>query len=62
MVFFWVLQKDRLSTKDLLRRRYMNLPGYHCVLSNIGSDESIEHLFINCLLICDDLLGYSQRT
>jgi hypothetical protein len=33
-VFFWLLLKDRLSTRELLRRRNMFLPSYNCVCCN----------------------------
>ena len=47
-VFFWLLLKDRLSTRELLRRKNMILQDYSCVLCPSTSDESLEHLFIHC--------------
>ena len=46
-VFFWLLLKDRLSTRELLRRRNMNIPDYSCVFCPSTEDESLEHLFIH---------------
>jgi hypothetical protein len=31
-VFFWLVLRDRLSTRNMLRRRRMHLEDYHCVL------------------------------
>jgi len=47
-VFFWLLISDRLSTRNLLRRRRMALPAYTCVLCQLGAEETLEHLFFNC--------------
>jgi len=46
--FFWLLLKDRLSTRDLLRRKGMLLQSHNCVLCNHHSDETLEHLFLLC--------------
>ena len=46
--FFWLLLRDRLSTRELLRRRNMILPSYDCVCCNLGIDESLTHLFFSC--------------
>lgn len=45
---FWLLLHDRLSTREILRRKSMNLPSYNCVLCNQGCEESLEHLFLRC--------------
>jgi len=47
-VFFWLLMKDRLSTRELLRRRNMELPDYTSVCCSQQVDESSTHLFIFC--------------
>ena len=47
-VFFWLLLVDRLSTRELLRRKSMHLPSYDCVLCQMGIEESLEHLFLYC--------------
>ena len=47
-VFFWLLLKDRLSTRELLRRKRMFLQDYICVLCNANVDESLNHLFLEC--------------
>jgi hypothetical protein len=40
--------KDRISTRDLLRRRSMELQDYNCVLCHGNIAETTPHLFINC--------------
>jgi hypothetical protein len=47
-VFFWLLLKDRLSTRGLLRRRNMELESFNCVLCQGQEEESLHHLFIGC--------------
>jgi hypothetical protein len=47
-VFFWLVLKDRLSTRELLRRKIMFLPDYTCVLCNGSEDESLFHLLLDC--------------
>jgi hypothetical protein len=46
--FFWLLLRDRLSTRNLLRRKNMHLDGYRCVLCSTGSKETSLHLFFGC--------------
>jgi hypothetical protein len=46
--FFWLLLKDRLSTRNLLRRKHMSLPDYNCVLCTINVEETLQHLFFEC--------------
>lgn len=47
-VFFWLLIKDRLSTKELLKRKNMTLQDFNCVLCNGNMEESLLHLFLEC--------------
>jgi hypothetical protein len=47
-VFFWLLLKDRLSTRDLLRRKDMNLDSFTCDLCILQRLESGAHLFLRC--------------
>jgi hypothetical protein len=47
-VFFWLLLKDRLSTRNILRRRNLHLDSYTCVLCNSLAEETLEHLFLDC--------------
>ena len=47
-VFFWLILNDRLSTRNILRRRNMTLQSYDCVLCNDASEECLDHLFLNC--------------
>lgn len=47
--FFWLLLKDRLSTRELLRRKGMALDDYNCVLCTQALEESLVHLILDCL-------------
>jgi hypothetical protein len=47
-VFFWLLIKDRLSTRDLLSRKNMNLSDVICDLCILQKRESMPHLFLRC--------------
>lgn len=47
-VFFWLLIKDRLSTRELLKRKNMELQDYNCILCNGDTEESLVHLFLGC--------------
>lgn len=58
-VFFWLLVKDRLSTRNILRRKNMHLDSYDCVLCNSLTEETADHLFVDCpfATMCWDLIG-----
>ena len=43
--FFRLLLRDRLNTRNLLRRKNMHLDDYNCVLCNAGHEETSFHLF-----------------
>ena len=47
-VFFWLLLKDRLSTRNILRRKSMFFPSYNCVLCANNTEKTLEHLFLYC--------------
>lgn len=47
-VFFWLLIKDRLSTRELLRRKNMQLEDHNCTLCNGSIEEASVHLFLLC--------------
>ena len=57
-VFFWLLIKDKLSTRNILRRRNLQLDSYCCVFCNSLTEERLEHLFLECpfTAICWDLI------
>jgi hypothetical protein len=63
-VFFWLLLKDRLSTRNILRRRNMVIENYNCVLCNYSVEETLEHLFLHCDFAkqCWNLLGIDIPT
>jgi hypothetical protein len=44
--FFWLLLKDRLNTKNILRRKIMWLPNYNYVLCVENLEETLAHLFL----------------
>lgn len=46
--FFWLLIRDRLNTRNLLRRKNMVLDNYHCVLCHLRCEETCFHLFFDC--------------
>ena len=47
-VFFWLLLKDRLSTRNILKRKNMTLQSYSCVLCAQNIEESVHRLFLQC--------------
>lgn len=47
-VFFWLLIKDILCTRNLLKRRNMKLESYNCELCSLAVEESSDHLFPDC--------------
>jgi hypothetical protein len=55
-VFFWLLLKDRLSTRNILRRRNKALPSYECVLCNLHVEETLEHFF--CIATLLEVAGH----
>lgn len=48
--FFWLLIRDRLNTRNLLKRKGMPLPDYSYVLCNTNIEETWLHLFFECNL------------
>lgn len=44
-IFFWLLIKDRLNIRNLLRRKNCHLGDYTCVLCDQGTEETVHHLF-----------------
>jgi hypothetical protein len=47
--FFWLLLHARLNTRNLLKRKNMDLPDYNCVLFSRREEEDLMHLFFECL-------------
>lgn len=47
-MFFCLLLKDRLSSRNILRRKNMFLQSYNCVLCSLNSEETVHHLFLQC--------------
>jgi len=45
-VFFWLLIQDRLSTRNILKRKNMHLESYNCVLCLQNTEETCQHLFL----------------
>lgn len=46
--FAWLLIKDRLSTRNILKIKNMFLDDYSCVLCVNGPEETSLHLFLEC--------------
>lgn len=46
--FFWLLLRDRINTRNILKRKNMHLPSYHCVLCVQHEEETLHHLFVEC--------------
>jgi hypothetical protein len=45
-VFVWLLLSDRLNTRNMLKRRHLNIGNnFSCALCNMGEEETLEHLF-----------------
>ena len=47
-VFCWLLMKDRLSTKNILKRKKMQLDSFNCAFYISAQEESVHHLFWEC--------------
>jgi hypothetical protein len=47
-IFFWLALRDRLSTRNMIRRRGMFLENYQCVLCQHPPEETIMHLLFYC--------------
>ena len=47
-VFFWLVMKDRKSTRNVMRRRTMQLDDYNCVLCQQQTEETLMHLLFYC--------------
>lgn len=47
-VFFWLLLKDRVNTRGLLKKKNMVLDSYTCELCIQQKEESLQHLFLHC--------------
>jgi hypothetical protein len=47
-VLFWLLLKNRLNTRNLLRRKNMVLDSYYCELCMLFKEEKLRHLFFKC--------------
>jgi hypothetical protein len=43
-----VATKDSISTRNILRRKGMALQDYNCMLCSQSSEETVEHLFLDC--------------
>ena len=56
-VFFWLLLHNRLSTRNILRRKSMHLPSYNCVLCSSGIEETLSH---QILLLIPYINNYSS--
>ncbi|KAF8765281.1 hypothetical protein HU200_008735 [Digitaria exilis] len=46
--FFWLLLRDRLNTRNILRRKRRALEDYHCAFCSANTEETLFHLFFEC--------------
>jgi hypothetical protein len=46
--FFWLLLRDQLNTRELLKRKIMDMEDYNCVLCRQRVEESLMHLYFEC--------------
>ena len=61
-VFAWLLQMDRLNTKDLMARKHWQINGgLSCVLCSLSTRETRDHLFFECAFAaaCWNSIGIS---
>jgi hypothetical protein len=60
-IFIWLLFRDRINSKNLLKRKNYNIEGgdYNCVLCNLNVEELSYHLIFQCpfSLECWSYLG-----
>ena len=47
-IFFWLLLKDRINTRNILRRKNCPLDDFSCLLCDQDMEETVHHLFWNC--------------
>lgn len=47
-VFCLLLVKDRLSTRNILRRKNIALESYNCEICFMHAEETVDHLFWHC--------------
>lgn len=47
-VFFWLLLKERINTRGVLKRRNMLLDDYTCEMCILQREETVHHLFLSC--------------
>jgi hypothetical protein len=47
-VFFWLVLKDRINTRDMLRRRGMELDSFVCEMCILQVPETSVHLLLRC--------------
>lgn len=46
--FFWLVLRDRINTRNLLRRKNRHLDSYDCVLCTHSVEETLMHLMFEC--------------
>jgi hypothetical protein len=47
-VFYWLWLKNRLNTRNMLRRKNMTLESYSCEKCIWQKEETLYHLFLRC--------------
>jgi hypothetical protein len=59
-IFFWLILKDRLSIRNMIRRRGMDLEDYNCVFCQHPPEETLMHLLFYCpyAKLCWNIVGF----
>jgi len=60
-VFAWLLVQDRLSTRNILRRKRMILESYNCEFCHVAHEETTQHFFLG-MPLCTAMLGHIELT
>jgi hypothetical protein len=58
-VFYWLILKNRLNTRGLLKRKNMLLESYDCELCMLHKKDKLRHIFYICPFAksCWNLIG-----
>lgn len=60
--FFRLLLRDRLNTRNILRRKHMAMDCYNCVQCVENCEETLWHFFFDCHFSLLDFLGITWDT
>lgn len=62
--FLWLVLRDRINTRNLLKRKNRQLPSYDCKLCQAHTEETLMHLLFECSfsMACWAYLGLQWDT